>query len=140
MCAPFVASEERTTLRTVKTVALLLVAATVGVQPDAAAVGETITVTGPPGRAVTLEPFDTTGGPTPLGATGADGTLVVELPDVAAGRYRIVVRGEPEAPLLEVTALSRDTSLLLLGFGVLLVLALLVGGVVLHRRWQDAIR
>jgi hypothetical protein len=124
----------------VKAVALLLAAAAVGVQPDAAAVGETITVTGPPGRAVTLEPFDSAGGPTQLGATGADGILVVEVPDVAAGRYRLVVGGESEAPLLEVTALSRDTSLLLLGFGVLLVLALLVGGVVLHRRWHDAIR
>ena len=41
--------------------------------------------------------------------------------------------------MLEVVALSRDTSLLLLGFGFLLVLGLFVAGVVVHRRWRDAI-
>ena len=35
--------------------------------------------------------------------------------------------------MLEVVALSRDTSLLLLGFGFLLVLGFFVAGVVVHR-------
>ncbi len=124
-----------------KTIALLLAASFVGVQPNQASVGEEITVTGPPVRVVVLEPFDTAGGPMPLGATGTDGTLVVEVPDVAVGTYRIVIGGEPEAPVLEVTAakLSRDTSALLLGFGFVLVLGLFVAGVVVHRRWRDAI-
>jgi hypothetical protein len=84
-------------------------------------VGAEITVTGTPSRAVVLE------------------SLTAEVPDVPAGRYRIVVAGEAEAPVLEVVALSRDTSLLLLGFGFLLVLGLFVAGVVVHRRWRDAI-
>lgn len=124
-----------------KTIALLLAASFVGVQPNQAAVGTAITVTGPAVRTVVLEPFDTTGGPMPLGATGTDGTLVVEVPEVALGTYRIVIGGEPEAPVLEVVAASLDggTSALLLGFGLLLVLGLVVGGVVVHRRWHDAI-
>jgi hypothetical protein len=51
----------------------------------------------------------------------------------------VVVSGEPEAPVLEVVALSRDTSALLLGFGLVLVLALLGTGLVVHRRWRDAV-
>jgi hypothetical protein len=86
-----------------------------------------------------LEALDTATAPVPLGVTDADGTLVAEVPDVPAGRYRVVVAGEGEAPVLEVVALSRDTSLLLLGFGLLLVLGFVVAGVVVHRRWRDAI-
>ena len=41
--------------------------------------------------------------------------------------------------MIEVVALSRDTSVLLLGFGLLLTLAFVVAGVVVHRRWRDAI-
>jgi hypothetical protein len=41
--------------------------------------------------------------------------------------------------VLEVVALSRHTSVLLLGFGLVLVLALLVAGLVVHRRWRDAV-
>lgn len=109
------------------------------VQPGSAAVGEELTVTGPPSRAVVLEALDTTAAPVPLGVIGANGTLASEVPDVPAGRYRVVVAGESEAPVLEVVALSRDTSLLLVGFGLLLVLGFLVAGVVVHRRWRDAI-
>jgi hypothetical protein len=101
--------------------------------------GEEFEVTGSPGRAVVLEALDTTSAPVPLGVVGADGTLTAEVPDVPAGRYRVVVAGEPEAPVLEVVALSRDTSLLLLGFGFILVLGLFVAGVVVHRRWRDAV-
>ena len=120
-----------------KTVALLLLA--VSLHPGSAAVGDEVTVTGTPTRAVVLEALDTATRPVPLGVVGADGTLTAEVPDVPAGRYRVVVAGEPEAPVLEVVALSRDTSLLLLGFGFLLVLGLFVTGVVFHRRWRDAI-
>jgi hypothetical protein len=120
-----------------KTVALLLAA--VAVQPGSAAVGQEITVDGSPARAVLLEALDTSTPPVPLGQIGATGTLTVEVPDVPVGRYRVVVAGEPEAPVLEVVALSRDTSLLLLGFGFLLVLGFVVAGVVVHRRWRDAV-
>ena len=96
-------------------------------------------MTGTPGRAVVLEALDTASRPEPLGVVGATGALTAEVPDVPAGRYRVVVAGEPEAPVLEVVALSRDTSLLLLGFGFLLVLGLFVAGVVVHRRWRDAV-
>jgi hypothetical protein len=120
-----------------KTVALLLAA--VAVQPGSAAVGERLDVSGPPGRAVILEALDTQTKPVPLGVIGDEGTLVAEVPDVPAGRYRVVVAGEGEAPVLEVVALSRDTSLLLVGFGLLLVLGFVVAGVVVHRRWRDAI-
>jgi hypothetical protein len=75
----------------------------------------------------------------PLGVVGPSGALETQVPDVPAGSYRVVVAGEGEAPVLEVTALSQETSLLLLGFGLLLVLGLLVAGVVVHRRWRDAI-
>ena len=101
--------------------------------------GQEIEVTGTPGRAVVLEALDTGTTPAALGVVGATGALTAEVPDVPAGRYRVVVAGEPEAPVLEVVALSRDTSLLLLGFGFLLVLGLFVAGVVFHRRWRDAI-
>jgi hypothetical protein len=119
-----------------ETVALLLLAVTLS--SGSAAVGGDVTVSGTPGRAV-LEALDTATGRVPLGAIGRDGTLTVQVPKVPAGRYRVVVPGEPEAPVLEVVALSRDTSALLLGFGLLLVLALLVAGLVVHRRWRDAV-
>ena len=111
----------------------------VTLQPGSAAVGDEITVTGTPSRAVVLEALETATEPVALGVVGADGTLTAEVPDVPAGRYRVVVAGDPEAPVLEVFALSRDTSLLLLGFGFILVLGLVVAGVVVHRRWRDAI-
>ena len=119
------------------TFAIALVA--VVLHPGTAAVGERVTVTGPPGRAVALAPLEAASQPVPVGTIGSDGTLAAEVPDVPAGRYRVVVAGESEAPVLEVVALSRDTSLLLLGFGLLLVLGFLVAGVVVHRRWRDAI-
>ena len=96
-------------------------------------------MTGSPGRAVVLEALDTDTRPLQLGAIGPQGTLTAEVPDVPAGRYRVVVAGESEAPVLEVVALSRDTSLLLLAFGFVLVLGLFVAGVVVHRRWRDAV-
>jgi hypothetical protein len=102
-------------------------------------VGQEIEVTGTPGRAVVLEALDTPTPPAQLGVVGGTGTLTAAVPDVPAGRYRVVVAGEAEAPVLEVVALSRDTSLLLLGFGFLLVLGFFVAGVVVHRRWRDAI-
>lgn len=101
--------------------------------------GQEITVDGNPTQAVVLEALDTTAPPVRLGVIGPAGTLVAEVPDVPVGRYRVVVAGESEAPVLEVVSLSRDTSLLLLGFGFLLVLGLFVAGVVVHRRWRDAI-
>ena len=118
---------------------MALFLAAVAVQPGSAAVGEQISVTGTPGSAVALEALDTSAAPARLGVIGAAGRLVTEVPDVPAGRYRVVVAGESEAPVLEVVALSRDTSLLLVGFGLLLVLGFLVAGVVVHRRWRDAI-
>ena len=96
-------------------------------------------MTGDPGSAVVLEALDTPTRPVPLGEIGADGRLTAEVPDVPAGRYRVVVAGESEAPVLEVVTLSRETSGLLLAFGVFLVLGLVVAGVVVHRRWQDAL-
>ena len=137
MFVPFPRFERDTLGSGLKTVALLLLAVTL--QPGSAAVGDEITVTGTPARAVVLEGLETAIRPVPLGVVGADGTLTAEVPDVPAGRYRIVVAGEAEAPVLEVVALSRDTSLLLLGFGFLLVLGFVVAGVVVHRRWRDAI-
>ena len=128
MFVPFPRFERDTLGSDLKTVALLLLA--VSLQPGSAAVGDEITVTGTPARAVVLEALETATRPVPLGVVGADGTLTAEVPDVPAGRYRVVVAGEAEAPVLEVVALSRDTSLLLLGFGFLLVLGLFVAGVV----------
>ena len=126
-----------TLLGGLKTVALLVLAVTL--QPGSAAVGTEITVTATPGRAVVLESLGEPVAPVPLGVVGPEGTLTAEVPDIPAGSYRIVVAGEPEAPILEVVALSRDTSALLLGFGLLLVLGFVVAGVVVHRRWRDAI-
>lgn len=113
-------------------------AAAATVEPARAAVGETVVVSGPEGD-VELVPLDTAGPARPLGAIGAGGTLTVRVPDVPPGRYRVVVAGGGEAPVLEVLPLSQETSLLLVGFGVLLVLALVVAGVVVHRRWRDAV-
>jgi hypothetical protein len=120
-----------------ETVALFLLA--VSLSSGSAAVGDEITVSASPSRAVVLEALDTSTAPAPLGTTGADGTLTAEVPDVPAGSYRVVVAGEGEAPVLEVVALSRDTSALLVGFGLLLVLGFVVAGVVVHRRWRDAV-
>jgi hypothetical protein len=122
-----------------RTLALLLAAAAVGVAPDQAAVGEEIVVEGPPGRTVTLEALDTAAAQTPLGTIGADGRLRVDVPDVPRGEYRVVVAGESESAPLEVLALSQETSLLLLGLGGLLVLGLITAAWVVHRRWRDAI-
>ena len=113
-------------------------AAAATVEPARAVVGETVVVAGPPGD-VELVPLDTTGPTRPLGAIGEAGTLTVAVPNVPHGRYRVVVAGGGEAPVLEVLPLSQETSLLLVGFGLLLVLTLVVAGVVVHRRWRDAI-
>jgi hypothetical protein len=122
-----------------RTIALLLVAAAVGVTPDQAAVGEEIVVQGPPGRAALLEPLEAGGETAPLGVIDSDGRLRVAVPEVPHGSYRVVVAGEGEAPVLEVLPLSQETSLLLLGLGGLLVLGLLTAAWVVHRRWRDAI-
>ena len=108
------------------------------VDPARAATGETITVSGPLGK-VSLEPLDTAVAPVVLGQIGTGGTLRVKVPDVPRGRYRVVVVGSSEAPVLEVVALGQQTSIALVAFGFLFVLAMLVGGVVFHRRWRDAI-
>ena len=122
-----------------KTIALLLLVGAIGVEPDRAAIGEPLAVTGPPGGAVVLEALDSALAPVALGTIGSDGRLAVRVPDVPQGAYRVVVQGEREAPVLEVTALSQKTSLALVVFGLLFLVALLVGGVILHRRWRDAI-
>ena len=114
-------------------------ATAVTVDPGRVAAGETVTIHGPQGD-VELVPLDTRGPMFPLGRVGAEGTLTVAVPDVPHGRYRVVVGRAAEAPVLEVLPLSQDTSLLLVAFGFLLVLALAVAGVVVHRRWRDAIR
>jgi hypothetical protein len=120
-----------------KTVALLLAA--VAVHPGSATVGEELVVDGPPGRAVVLEALEAPTQPVALGRIGPQGRLTARVPAVPAGRYRVVVAGEAEAPVLEVASLSRETSGLLLGFGLLLVLVFVLAGVVVHRRWRDAI-
>jgi hypothetical protein len=86
-----------------------------------------------------LEALEAPTQPVALGRIGPQGTLTTRVPAVPAGRYRVVVAGEPEAPVLEVASLSRETSGLLLGFGLLLVLVFVVAGVVVHRRWRDAV-
>jgi hypothetical protein len=140
MLNPLVLVRERDTLvARMGTLALLLVAAAVGLAPDRAAVGQEIVVDGPVGRAVTLEPLDTAAAPTGLGTIGADGRLRIDVPQLPAGSYRVVIAGEGEAPVLEVVPLSQETSLLLLGVGGLLVLGLIAAGWILHRRWRDAI-
>ena len=108
------------------------------VDPARAAVGETITVSGPPGD-VSLESLDTAVAPLTLGRIAGGGTLQVKVPNVPRGRYRVVIAGSSEAPVLEVVALGQQTSIALIVFGFLFILVLLVGGVVIHRRWRDAI-
>lgn len=110
----------------------------VTVEPGSAVVGGTITVSGPPGD-VELEPLTATGPRYPLGRIGADGRLEAEVPQLPVGSYRVIVARSREAPVLEVVALSGQTSTALVVFGVLFMVALLVGGVILHRRWRDAI-
>lgn len=110
----------------------------VRVEPVRAAVGETVTVSGPPG-AVSLESLEGAAAPVALGRLGAGGTMVVRIPDVPRGSYRVVVAGASEAPVLEVVALGQETSVALVAFGLLFILAMLVAGVVIHRRWRDAI-
>ena len=130
---------------------MLLLAALVGVgsaaaatpatvQPDEAAAGSPVTIGGPPGP-VTLEPLDGAGAETLVATIPASGSVVLSVPEAPAGtEYRVVVPGAGEAPVLTVTeALDERTSALLLGFGVVLLLGLAVGGVVVHRRWRDAI-
>ena len=63
----------------------------------------------------------------------------MRIPDVPRGSYRVVVAGSSEAPVLEVVALGQETSVALVAFGLLFILAMLVAGVVIHRRWRDAI-
>jgi hypothetical protein len=134
---------------TVKTAAFLALAAAVlaagagasipvAVDPARAAVGETITVWGPLGD-VSLESLDAAVAPVALGRIGAGGTLDVKVPQVPRGRYRVVIAGSSEAPVLEVVALGQQTSVALIVFGFIFVLVMLVGGMVFHRRWRDAI-
>ena len=137
MCVPFPRFERDTLGGGLETVALLL--AVVALSPSSAAVGQEAAVTGAPGQTVVLEAVDTATPPVRLGVIGSDGTLKAKVPELPVGRYRVVVSGESEAPVLEVVALSRQTSVLLLGFGFLLVLGLFVAGVVVHRRWRDAV-
>ena len=133
----------------VKTAILLALAALVStagaaaavpvtVEPARAAVGETVTVSGPPAR-VTLEPLAQNGRRAVLGRIGPGGILKAPVPDVPRGGYRVVVAGSSEAPVLEVVALGQETSVALLAFGLLFILAMLVAGIVVHRRWRDAI-
>jgi hypothetical protein len=134
----------------VKTAALLALAAAVftagaaaavpvSVDPSRAAVGELVTVSGPSGGVVSLEALEGAATPVALGQLGAAGTLAVKVPDVPRGDYRVVVAGSREAPVLEVVALGQETSVALVGFGLLFILVMLVAGVVIHRRWRDAI-
>ena len=111
---------------------------TVRVEPDRAAVGETITISGPAGI-VSLESLEGSTAPAALGLLGAAGTIEVKVPDVPRGDYRVVVSGTSEAPVLTVVALGQETSLALVAFGLLFILVVLVAGVVVHRRWRDAI-
>lgn len=111
----------------------------VTVDPARAAVGEPITVSGPPGGEVSLQSLDRADAPVVLGRIGPGPTLTAKVPDVPRGDYRVVVAGSREAPVLEVVALGQETSFALIAFGVLFILAVLVGFVVLHRRWRDAI-
>jgi hypothetical protein len=110
------------------------------VEPDEAAAGSQVTITGPPGP-VTLEPLDGADAETLAATIPASGSVVLSVPQAPAGtEYRVVVPGAGEAPVLTVTEkLDERTSALLLGFGFVLLLGLAVGGVVVHRRWRDAI-
>jgi hypothetical protein len=134
----------------VKTAVLIVLAALVSaagatasvpitVVPARAAVGETVTVSGPPGGNVSLESLERASTPVPLGRLGPRGLLETTLPDVPRGNYRVVVAGSAEAPVLEVVALGQETSIALVAFGFLFILGVLVAGVVIHRRWRDAI-
>ena len=134
---------------TVKTAAFLALVAVVlaagagasvpvTVDPVRAAVGETITVSGPARRRL-ARVSGAAAAPVALGRIGAGGTLAVKVPDVPRGRYRVVVAGSSEAPVLEVVALGQQTSIALVAFGLLFILVVLVAGVVIHRRWRDAI-
>jgi len=133
-------------VRTAAFLALVAVLLTAGaaaavpvtVDPGRAAVGETITVSGPPGD-VSLEALERAAAPVALGRLAAGGTLAVKVPDVPRGAYRVVVAGSREAPVLEVVALGQETSVALVAFGVLFILVVLVVGIVIHRRWRDAI-
>ena len=111
----------------------------VTVDPDRAAVGEPITVSGPPGGDVSLEPLGTAAAPVALGRIGPGPILTVKVPDVPRGEYRVLVVGSREAPVLTVVALGQETSIALVAFGFLFILVVLVAGVVIHRRWRDAI-
>ena len=111
----------------------------VTVDPRRAAVGETIAVAGPPGGDVSLESLERAAAPVALGRLTAVGTLAVKVPDVPRGEYRVVVAGSREAPVLEVVALGQETSVALIAFGFLFILAVIVGFVIIHRRWRDAI-
>jgi len=133
----------------VKTAALIALAALVSaagaaasvpvtVEPARAAVGETVTVSGPPGD-VSLESLERAAPPVRLGRLGPGGTLAAKVPDVPRGNYRVVVAGSSEAPVLEVVALGQEASVALVAFGFLFILVVLVAGVVIHRRWRDAI-
>ena len=110
------------------------------VEPTEGPAGSRITITGPPGP-VTLEPLGGAASETLGAVIPASGTVVLAVPQAPAGtRYRVVVAGAGEAPVLTVTEkLDELTSALLLGFGLLLVVGLGVGGIVVHRRWRDAI-
>jgi hypothetical protein len=110
----------------------------VSVDPARAAVGETITVYGPLGD-VSLESLDAAVAPVKLGRIAAGGSLQVKVPNVPRGRYRVVIAGSSEAPVLEIIALGQQTSIALVVFGFIFVLDMLVGGMVIHRRWRDAI-
>jgi len=111
----------------------------VTVDPHRAAVGETIAVAGPPGGVVSLESLERAAAPVALGRLAAGGTLAVKVPDVPRGEYRVVVAGSREAPVLVVVALGQETSVALIAFGFLFILAVIVGFVIIHRRWRDAI-
>jgi hypothetical protein len=113
-------------------------AAAVRVEPVRAAVGETITVSGPPG-AVSLESLEGAAAPVALGRLESGGSVELRVPNVPRGSYRVVVEGSREAPVLEVVALGQQTSVALVAFGLLFILVVLVAGVVIHRRWRDAI-
>jgi hypothetical protein len=110
----------------------------VTVDPARAAVGETITISGPPGE-VTFASLEGTSAPVVLGRVGVGGALEVQVPDVPRGDYRVVVAGSREAPVFTVVALGQETSIALVMFGLLFILVVLVAGAVIHRRWRDAI-
>ena len=125
-------------LATVLVTGAAAAAVSLEVSPDRAAVGETITIAVPPGE-VSLESLERAGAPVLLGRVGPGAPLVVKVPDVPRGHYRVVLAGSREAPVFEVVALGKETSIALVVFGFLFVLALVVAGVVVHRRWRDAI-